>query len=194
MNKAFVMLAAPGMIGKSSAAKKASSAYTAISLLENDTLMHEMFRIVRLSNPTEVPINEWSEWRRQVDDKADCAALIRLLHRDWIACHAESPVFVAEGFTYMLSWYRDLVIAGLDALGYGFDYYLLRYEPPIEEQVSRRAKKYAQWNWKETPEFHLKELQKTWVQFEAPVEGQTDYQCVDDASFMRVMGDIMSRQ
>ena len=125
-NKTFIMLAAPGMIGKSSAAKLVTESYPSVSRLENDSLMHELFQLVRLPNPNNVAINKVEEWRKKVNLKADCDALIRLLHRDWLAQNSKHSVFLAEGYPYMCQWYRNQARDGLQRLDFTIEYWLLQ--------------------------------------------------------------------
>ncbi len=169
MRKTFIMVAAPGMIGKSTAVKKACASIKVTSILENDCLMHDLFALVRLPEPKKIPINEVDEWRKKVDVNADCNRLIRLQHRDWVARHWQNSLLLAEGYTYMMRWYRDEAIKGLNHLGYEFNYWLLKYNPLISEQVERRVSKYADWKWESQSEaFHKARILEQWDHFESP--------------------------
>ena len=92
------------MIGKSTAAKNACASHTGAKVLENDTLMQQLFDVVHLEH---FPISDMQEWQHKVNEKADCSRLIRLHHRDWVACHRQTEIIVAEGYPYMKKWYRD---------------------------------------------------------------------------------------
>lgn len=188
------MLAAPGMIGKSYAAKSICKQYPSIACLENDALMHQIFALVYIPEPKNVPLNEVAQWQKRVNDKADCNHLIRLCHRDWVARHWKQPIVLAEGYAYMLEWYREQVCNGLAQLGYDLDFRLLKYSPPIEEQAKWRAAKYKDWEWKEeSTSFHIDEIQKQWMDFE-PVKEQSFYtlETVDALGLQRTIESILN--
>lgn len=190
--KTFVMLAAPGMIGKSYAAKRIQDRYPASSLLENDLLMHEVFSIAGLENPTHIAINKVSIWRDDVNKKADCNALIRTMHRDWFRKHEDALLFVAEGYPHMLQWYRQQVLEGLQETKCELDCWLLQYYPPLEEQTRRRDMKYKQWGWGTKPmSFHEEELRKSWEDFELPSDEELRFAKVDDSLLTDIFKQIM---
>ena len=186
------MLAAPGMIGKSSAAKLVIKSYPSVSRLENDSLMHELFQIVRLPNPNNEPINKVEEWRTKVNVKADCDALIGLLHCNWLAQNSKNSVVLAEGYPYMCKWYRNQVRAGLQRLDFTIEYWLLQYYPPLDEQVRRRAKKSSEWGWgPKSYIFDEQEINKSWADFQAPTDEAVHFERVDDARLMEIMKQIV---
>ena len=184
-NKTFIMLAAPGMIGKSTAAKTSSKPFPMVHVLENDELMKKLFGIVRL--PRDLPINEVAEWRSEVNKRADCDELIGLLHRDEVSLHRKKSVILAEGYTYMERAYREQVKSGLDRLRYEMDYLLLRFQPSIETQVRNRDKKRTDYyNWDPMPsDEHKKHLDAEWAKFEEPAPSENLlFEIVDEVSLM----------
>lgn len=180
-SKVLVMLAAPGMIGKSYSAKAVADANPSVAILENDKLMQKLFRLVHL--PQDMPIDKIAPWHTEVDKKADCDALIRLLHRDWVSLHRDNSVILAEGYLYMNKAYREQVKSGLSHLGYDIKYMLFQYQPAMEEQIANRAKKYIAYGWAPiSPEQHKQNLQAQWLDFEAPVGEGVGFQVVDATS------------
>lgn len=190
LKKTFIMLAAPGMIGKSTAAQAASKPFPMVHMLENDELMQKLFDIVRL--PRNLPINEMAEWRSEVSKKADCDKLIRLLHRDEVSRHNEKSVVLAEGYPYMRQWYRNQVRDGLQRLDFTIEYWLLQYYPPLDEQVRRRAKKSFEWGWDpKSYSFDEQEIIKSWDDFQSPTDEAVHFEKVDDARLMEIMKQIV---
>lgn len=195
LSKTFVMLAAPGMIGKSYAAKKICERYPGVALLENDLLMHDIFADAGLKNPTSVSINKVAEWRDAVNaTSADCDALIRAKHFEWFRKHEDASLFVADGYPYMLKWYRQQVLKGLQETKCELDCRLLQYYPPMKEQARRRGLKYKQWGWEtKSISFHETELKKSWKDFELPVDERLQFAKVDDIFLAEITMHIMSR-
>ena len=169
--KTFIMLAAPSMIGKSTATRLATQANPVVHVLENDILMQKLFGIVHL--PRDLPIHKMDEWRTKVNVKADCDALIRLLHRDNVSSSYGKSVILAEGYTYMNHEYRQQVKSGLAHLEHQMDYLLLRYEPPMVKQVENRTKKYEKYKWNAiSPERHEELLRAEWQNFQEPLPSE----------------------
>ena len=190
--KTFVMLAAPGMIGKSFAAKHVAENNSAVTVLENDKLMQKLFGLVYL--PQDTPIDKITAWHTAVDKKADCDAIIRLLHRDWVSLNRDSSIILAEGYPYMNKAYRDQVKSGLSHLGYDIKYILFQYQPTMEEQVANRAKKYIDYRWSAiTPEQHRQYLEAQWEDFEVPANEEIDFDVVNYTSLTDKMRKIASQ-
>lgn len=152
--------------------------------------MQELFQLVRL--PLDLPINKVNEWKSQVNAKSDCDRLTQILHRDWVARHWKSKIVIAEGFTYMLSWYRTQVLTGLSHLGYDFAFWLLQYSPALDEQATRRAKKYENWSWRfQSPLFHKHEIEEQWNQYQSETPGfSVNAVQVDDQLLTTTIGQI----
>ena len=185
LKKTFIMLAAPGMIGKSTAAQAASKPFPIVHVLENDKLMQKLFETVRL--PKNLPINKTDEWRAKVNERACCDRLIRLLHRDEVSLHREKSVILAEGYTYMERAYREQVKIGLDRLKYKIDYLLLRFQPNMEIQVRNRDKKHTDYyNWHSiSPDEHERHLDAEWAKFEEPAPSENLlFETVDEVSLV----------
>ena len=190
MRRTFVMITGAGMMGKSTAAEGVRKANPEIALLTCDELMLNMFAIARQAA---MPINDMQRWRDTVNQSVDCDKLIRLLHRDFIARNYAASVVLADGYVYMKEWYRQQVISGLGQLGAEFDYWLLKYAPPIEEQIRRRALKYSAWGWAETTrEVHERELLKAWSDFETPRTKDISLREVNDSTLADVIREILT--
>jgi len=185
MKRTFVMLMGPGMIGKSTAARAVCKDNPEIALLTNDELMHKLFALGR--QDVNMPINEMEKWRTSVNQNADCDNLIRLLHRDFISCNSSRSVVLAEGYAYMKEWYRQHVFSGLGQLSGGFDFWILKYTPPLEEQKRRRQSKYVQFGWSAEPEFHEQELLKAWSNYEGPTTNTAELHEVNDSTLAEMI-------
>lgn len=187
------MLAAPGMIGKSSAAAKLTQVKRDIKILNSDDLMHKMFGLVRIPDPVNVAINEEAAWLPRVNEHADANHLIRLLHRDYVSRFGDSRIVVAEGYVYMRQWYRQQVTNGLRQLPGSWDFRLLKYVPSIDVQTTRRAQRYVSLHFgAESAEFHRHELEKEWAKFDS-CEGE-EFSCeeVNDFNIAQAISRIES--
>jgi hypothetical protein len=183
MKRAFVMLAAPSMIGKSTQAVKLAQSNPNIRVIANDDLMYELFRIARLDSPTNIPINQEKAWLNSVDSRADARKLITVLHRDYVSLAGDCPIILAEGYMYMRRWYRNEVLRGLRRLPQITDCWLLKYCPSQELQISRRARVFEQSGRPPVSQAsHWRDIETEWARFDAPDKEGLTYETIDDCS------------
>lgn len=137
--KCFVMVAGPSAIGKSTICNTLAGERSGIIVLHNDhEVMHRIFDIVHLRVEFVGTIGAPEAWRQGVNAKADCDRLIRLHHRDFIGRYWNNNIILAEGFVYMLDWYRQQIYNGLQGkLPCKFDFHFVLYRPDEETRIAR---------------------------------------------------------
>ena len=162
------MLAGPAMIGKTTAAECCRDHDNDVVVLKNDVLMHDMFKRYGLRGYKSIDISDTANWLRLLKQTRKWnESDIGRLHADWLSA-CPSPVIVAEGYLYMLSWYRSCVYQGLAARE--LDHWLVKFEPPMVEQVARRKGKWKSfYGWlPKADSDHEAALVKQWSLFEMP--------------------------